>query len=467
MSGILDQRSTGTRFMIAGAMAGLLICAAAAALPLAGLQLPIIVPFIPIFETTVILVEGLTCFFLAIQFRAMREAYLGGLAGAYGFVMVMAAIQFLVFPGVFSPTGLLGAGPQSAIWLWIFWHGGFPAMVLLALLTRTGAASRWLGQALPRAGLALMAAGPLLAAALAYFAIHRSDLLPTLIHNGSYRSLRDAQATKIVIGILLLAGFTCVRVTRLRDLLSLWVAVALLASLGDTLLVLTGATRYSLGWYAGRVLSVVSSSVVLCVLIFEFTRAYERLFAANAALSERAMRDGLTGAFNRFYFKEQFNREFRRTVRECAPMSVLMIDVDHFKSYNDICGHQVGDQCLVTIARALERALRRPGDFVARYGGEEFVAVMPRTGAEGALAQAEAIRRGIAALGLSRGNGMDAVVTVSIGIATIDPAMDDFSPDKLIGLADAALYEAKHAGRDRVVASTGQAPASRGVAHAA
>jgi diguanylate cyclase (GGDEF)-like protein len=127
----------------------------------------------------------------------------------------------------------------------------------------------------------------------------------------------------------------------------------------------------------------------------------------------------------------------------------------------------MGDQCLITIVRALERALRRPGDFVARFGGEEFVAVMPRTGAEGALAQAEAMRRGIAALGLSRGNGTDAIVTVSIGIATIDPAMDDVSPEDLIGQADMALYEAKHGGRDRVVASMAPVQASRSVAHAA
>jgi diguanylate cyclase (GGDEF)-like protein len=451
--------------LIAGAMAGFIVVASGAALPFARTGLPVIVPFLPMFETTVILVEGLTCFLLAIQYRALRQAYLGGLAGAYGFVMVTAGIQFLAFPGVFSPAGLLGAGPQSAVWLWVFWHGGFPAMVILALLTRTGAAARWLGPLLPRAGLVLMAAGPLLAAILAFIAIHRSDILPVLIRNDSYHNLQDSQATKIVIATLLLAGFTCILVTRLRDLISLWVAVALLASLGDTLLVLAGAARYSLGWYAGRELSILSSSVVLCVLIFEFTRAYERLSAANAALSERAMRDGLTGAFNRFYFQEQFGREFRRTVRERAPMSVLMIDVDHFKSYNDICGHQMGDQCLIAIVRALEAALRRPGDFVARYGGEEFIAVMPRTGAEGALAQAEAIRRGIAVLRLSRGNGADDIVTVSIGIATIDPAVDDARPDELIRRADAALYQAKHNGRDRIVVSP--VPAAPSVAHAA
>jgi diguanylate cyclase (GGDEF)-like protein len=453
MSGVLDQVSTRRRFLIAGAMAACLFVAACAALPFAGTRLPVIVPFIPMFETTVILVEGLTCFFLAIQYRALRQAYFGGLAGAYGFVMVMAAIQFLVFPGAFTPTGLLGAGPQSAVWLWVFWHGGFPAMVILALLTRTAAASRWLGALLPRTGLLLMAAGPLLAVSLAYFAIHRADLLPVLIRGTSYQNLRDGEATKIVIATLLLAGFTCIRVTRVRDLLSLWVAVALLASLGDTLLVLAGSARYSLGWYGGRVLSVISSSVVLCALIFEFTRAYERVLASNAALAERAMRDGLTGAFNRLYFEEQFARELRRTVRDRAPMSVLMIDVDHFKSYNDMRGHQMGDRCLIAVVRALEAVLRRPGDFVARYGGEEFVAVMPRTGAEGALALAEAMRRAVAALGMRRDSGVDGTVTVSIGGATIDPAVEDFSPAELIRHADAALYQAKNAGRDRVVIS--------------
>ena len=103
---------------MAGAVAGLVAAAAAAMAPFAAVRLAVITPFIPMYEMTEILVEGLTAFLLAVQFRATRRAYLGGLAGAYVFVMVTAVIQLLIFPGVFAKDGLLGAGPQSAVWLW-------------------------------------------------------------------------------------------------------------------------------------------------------------------------------------------------------------------------------------------------------------------------------------------------------------------------------------------------------------
>ncbi len=449
MSGFLDQRTSFRRLRV-GAIAALLLAAATLVmLRRAGQPLPIVQPFIPIYETTVILVEGLTAFFLAIQFQAMRQAFFGGLAGAYGFVMVTAICQLLIFPGVFSKTGLLGAGPQSAVWLWVFWHAGFPAGVMLALVTKMDWARRF-DAAMPRIGAWLMVLAPAAALAAAYLSVHAGRLLPELIANDAYHQLRESIAAKLVVAGLASAILLAVLVTRLRDLLSLWVTIALLASLGDVLLVLAGGARYSLGWYGGRLLSVISSSVVLCALIAEFSRAYLNLIAANFRLSERVMRDGLTNAFNRRFFDEQYRREWRRAVREGAPMSLLMIDVDHFKTYNDICGHQMGDECLIAIVGALQTALRRPGDFVARYGGEEFVAVLPRTGPHGAMAQAEAARAAVAALRLSRGGGD--IVTVSIGIATSDPAADTATPEELIHRADIALYKAKNTGRDRIIA---------------
>ncbi len=453
LSGILDQR-TSTLRLRTGALSAALICVVTAfMLHGADRPLAVVTPFIPIYETTVIMVEGLTAFFLFIQFRAIRQPYLGGLAGAYGFVMVMAICQLLIFPGIFSKTGLLGAGPQSAVWLWVIWHAGFPVMVALALLTRLNAARRFKSAAYPLAA-ALVGAGPALAVLAAYASIHAQTLLPPLIVQSSYLFLRESLTSKIVVTSIVAAIILTVYITRLRDPLSLWVAIALLASLGDVLLVLAGGARYSLGWYGGRVLSVISSSVVLCALIAEFSRAYANLVTANAALAERAMRDGLTHAFNRFYFEEQYRREWRRAVREGAPMSLLMIDVDHFKAYNDNSGHQVGDECLIAIVDVLQSALRRPGDFIARYGGEEFVVVLPRTGAAGAIWQAEWMRQAVTDLALSRNDDTGGVVSISVGIATIDPALDEVGPEGLLHRADLALYKAKNAGRNRVVVFT-------------
>ncbi len=450
MESILFERNTATRYKVAATVVALIVVAAVAMAPYAAVELTVIVPFVPMFSTTVILVEGLTAFLLAVQFRATKRAYLGGLAGAYGFVMVVAAIQLLIFPGVFSKDGLLGAGPQSAIWLWVIWHGGFAVLVPMALLTRTKQAARWFGRALPAMGLAMMVGGPLLAALLSFSTIIYSSDLPPLINHGAYAALGHGPLRVIVMTMLLVAMAVCLQTTRLRDLLSLWLAVALLASIGDSMLVLIAGARFSLGWYGGRLLNMVSSSTVLCALVYEFTWAYERLQTANDVLQHRVMHDGLTGAFNRIYFGEQLPRELRRAMRERTPLSVVMIDVDHFKQFNDTWGHARGDECLIAVVQALQDALRRPADFLVRYGGEEFVAVLPHTGHEGAIAMAEAMRHEVMRLGLRRGAASDGVVTVSLGVATVDPAAEDISTDTILLRADAALYEAKNGGRNQV-----------------
>ena len=125
MSGTFDQSSTGQRLVVAAVTVTAIIVTTLAILPFAGRQLPVVPPFLPMYATTVCLIEGLTAYFLIIQFRASGAAFLGGLAGAYGYVAIMVPLQLAVFPGMFSPTGLFGAGPQSAIWLWVLWHAGF------------------------------------------------------------------------------------------------------------------------------------------------------------------------------------------------------------------------------------------------------------------------------------------------------------------------------------------------------
>jgi len=430
---------------VAGIVAGCIIAAVLAILPFAAVHLPVIVPFIPIFATTVCLVEGLTAYFLAIQFRASGDAFLGALAGSYCFSIVMAVLQLLIFPGVFSKTGLLGAGPQSAIWMWVIWHTGYPVFAVLAVLTR-------LLPQTPRsrhAGLALMLVAPAVAGLFSYLAIAGGGVLPPLINGLSYQALRDSPAMAVVLAANIAALAACIAITRLRDLLSLWLSVALLASFGDVVLALGAGARYNLGWYGGRVLTVVSASVVLCLLIFEFSRLYSRLMKANHSLASRALYDGLTGAFNRGYFVEQFPREIGRSIRDKTPLSLLMIDVDHFKAYNDLHGHQAGDECLIGIVGAIKNILRRPADFLARYGGEEFVVVLPGTGREGAAQLIAALRPAVRSLKLPPA-ASGGQVTVSLGVATFDPLRDSFAPEELLRRADLALYQAKRGGRDAV-----------------
>ena len=167
-------------------------------------------------------------------------------------------------------------------------------------------------------------------------------------------------------------------------------------------------------------------------------------------LRAMAMKDGLTGLANRRAFDEALLLEWKRTVREKSMMSLLLIDIDNFKKFNDAHGHQVGDDCLRSVSAALQAAVFRPGDLVARYGGEELAVVLPGTGSLAAGVVAERIRSGVEALGLPHGQHVGGVVTVSVGAATA-LARDGGSaemPQSLLTSADRALYMAKEAGRN-------------------
>lgn len=164
--------------------------------------------------------------------------------------------------------------------------------------------------------------------------------------------------------------------------------------------------------------------------------------------------DGLTGVANRRRFDEALQIEWRRCRRSGAPLTLLMIDIDHFKRYNDHYGHQIGDACLQKIAAALKAGLKRAHDLVARYGGEEFVCLMPECDYPAGQNKAEELRAAVAALGIPHADSPTANrVTLSIGIAVMHPDGES-GPEALVAAADAALYEAKNGGRDRVFAST-------------
>jgi diguanylate cyclase (GGDEF)-like protein len=182
--------------------------------------------------------------------------------------------------------------------------------------------------------------------------------------------------------------------------------------------------------------------------------AEDRVAALNAKLSEQAITDGLTGLSNRRHFDGELVQSWRRAARVNRPVSLLMIDVDRFKLYNDRYGHLEGDAALRAVASVAGTFARRDGDVVARYGGEEMAVLLPGSDAKGAADRAKLIRSGIEALALEHASNPPAcVVTVSIGVATMMPGSADLArePEALIVAADRALYQAKHSGRNRVV----------------
>jgi len=182
-------------------------------------------------------------------------------------------------------------------------------------------------------------------------------------------------------------------------------------------------------------------------------RLLEQLEAEKKAAELNAYTDSLSGLANRRYFDEMIRAEFFRLKRSGAPMSVIMLDVDYFKKYNDRYGHLEGDECLKQIGLTLKKLVRRAADLAARYGGEEFVAILSGTDRQGAMILAETIRAAVEALAIPHG-GSDITdhITVSLGIATAYPTQLD-SAAQIVALADEALYRSKQGGRNRISAA--------------
>ena len=177
---------------------------------------------------------------------------------------------------------------------------------------------------------------------------------------------------------------------------------------------------------------------------------HRQITLANQGLRRMAYLDGLTQVANRRRFEQHLESEWRRMARQKDPIAIILADIDYFKGFNDLYGHQAGDNCLRLVARTLSHAAKRPGDLVARYGGEEFVVILPNTALKGAETVAEEIRRSIRDRHIShRSSTIDNIVTMSLGVASCVPAANS-SAANLLKQADEALYAAKAGGRDQV-----------------
>jgi len=184
--------------------------------------------------------------------------------------------------------------------------------------------------------------------------------------------------------------------------------------------------------------------------LYELKQQRRKLALAHAELERLASLDGLTNIANRRYFDNTLTREWARAMRDSSPLSIIMIDIDHFKAFNDCYGHLTGDHCLKQVSATLNAELKRPADFVARFGGEEFVALLPNTAMSGAMEIAERMRQAVLALQYPHADSPTRpVVSISLGVSTAVPQIHS-EPQQLLQMADKALYAAKAKGRNAV-----------------
>ena len=214
---------------------------------------------------------------------------------------------------------------------------------------------------------------------------------------------------------------------------------ALLVGTIIALAVLAGAA------YRWRVRIMLHQQGELMRLVRERTQQLEE---ANRKLAQISYLDAVTEVSNRRSFEEELTMEWRRSTRTGSRLSLLMLDIDAFKAFNDTLGHQAGDECLKKVAAVIDEGVRRAGDVVARYGGEEFAVLLPDTDLSGASALAERIRAAVEDRNIVH-PATQRAVTVSVGVATAS-GRDDGQASQLVRAADAAIYRAKADGRNRV-----------------
>lgn len=431
-------------------VAAILIVCCLFTVPLIALPLGVSYPIFAIVIALSIAAIAITAVGLWAQAQVTHSLPLAVLALGYALTALSMLPYMLFWRGLWPRlSDWISADPQTSSWLYVEWHTIFICSTLGYFIVRKQQAD-----APPRSALSfeklqrrLVWIGVVIIV-LTVPPLIWIDGLPALSINGRSTALYSAIVNALSLGALVSIGIAY-WMNRFSTLLNLWLSFACLAMIADMTL-----TRYSrpfaTGWYASQVCTVVAATVVLFVLLFQTANIYGQLAATAERLRNESLTDVLTGLVNRRGFDQRFAEVLRECARERRPVSLLMIDVDHFKSYNDTFGHQAGDKCLRVIAMILQHNVGRVRDLVARVGGEEMAVLIPEVDLPGAMIVADRMRAAVQAAAVAPGAGaVHPFVTISIGvIATRDPGATPAGD--LIAAADSALYRAKAAGRNRV-----------------
>jgi diguanylate cyclase (GGDEF)-like protein len=425
-------------YRAAAAVTALLCAFAVAAIVARNVQGPAFAAVVPLQEALVFAAYVFTSYLMFSQFRSTGLLVLATTGSGYLLLSLLQIPYVLSFPDVWV-KGQLAGNPWTPAWVGLAWHAAFPVLVGIHVTydrTFNAAIEEKYRASITRVAVALTAvvAGLLALAML-------GDQLPVLYENG-----RFAHAFVVlgwtVTGINVATCAALLARTRCRTILQLWLAVGLLGMGLDELIYAVSPTRYVASWYLAKVAALVTAATILVVLLRQVTALYRRV-------AELATIDPLTTLPNRRTLEGQLDWIVRYGERHGIALAVVMVDVDHFKDYNDAFGHAAGDAVLRAVAETLRANVLRASDLVARYGGEEFVALLPDATREGTLLAVERMRLAVERLAIRHEARAGGRLTISIGAAV--GVIGETGPRELLRAADEALYAAKDAGRNRSV----------------
>jgi len=321
-------------------------------------------PIVTLVYTAYVAAASLTAWLLRHQFRSSGYVPLALLGIAHGYGALLIAPYLLTFPHVFAPGGLLGAGPQTAAWLWVLAHAGFICLAFLYV-----AAEHFYGRSHNRPGAAefirASAAAALVGATtiIAVTTVH-SDRLPILVLNDvTFTPLFTHRIVPLLIFAYAIIFALVVVLTRLRTVTNLWVAVVLVSLTGElTAGGLISGSRFTWGWYLGCAEGAVAALTFLVVMLRQMNDVLVDFAISNRTLAEKSVRDHLTELLNRRGFDDRIAEVFRHMRRRSTAVALLMVDIDHFKAYNDQFGHIRGDDALRAIGNTIASAANRAHD---------------------------------------------------------------------------------------------------------
>jgi diguanylate cyclase (GGDEF)-like protein len=409
---------------------------------------------LPLLIGAVIVSELMSAYVLFAEFARSRLLWLLFISAAYCSTAVLTIPYILTFPAVFAPSGFLAASGQTALHLWILWHLGFPTFVLGAIfIGRLPQDVRVEAASAPRLVASTIAACVVFGCAAPFLSEAWGRYLPDLVVGRTFTPATTAAVLPLILFLDILALVMLYARTRNQTVISLWLFVALVASALDAFIGVL-CSRYSYGWYVGKIFLVLSSGVLLGAFIGETGRLRTRLGRAHDDLNrtrerehhlaqERLHRvayyDDLTGLSNRNHLEERL-RALAATP-QCR-FAVLFLSIDTFKEVNDQFGHAAADRVLTDVASRLIDGVRRD-DTVARFSGDEFVVLAPSIPtADDAEVLAKALREAI----LAPFDVPDGTVkiTASVGIAMFPD--DGASAEAVLDNADAAARQAQRTG---------------------